>query len=194
MTEEILEGFELSRQQKHLWLSQQDSDAFVSSCELLIEGALDREVFAKALRELIARHEILRTSFRALSGMSVPVQVISEKVDGPNLLGVNLSTDTRTLTITQPSLIGDAESLIQLVMKLARYYTTILADEEVSDEPVQYVDFSEWQHELWDSEDADTRKEYWRQQVAGANSTSRLILPLEQTPAHDTNSFAPRAV
>jgi amino acid adenylation domain-containing protein/FkbM family methyltransferase len=193
VTEEVLEGFELSRQQKHLWLTQRDSDAFVSQCELLIEGQLDRDVLAKALREMVASHEILRTSFRALSGMSVPVQVISETTDLRDVR-VEVSEDARIIKITQPALIGDAESLIQFVLKLARYYEAIAGGHEVLDQPVQHVDFSEWQHELWNSDDADSQKEYWRKQVAAARLARPLVLPLEKNPVQTSNGFASQAV
>ena len=192
MTEEVLEGFELSRQQKHLWLTQRDSDAFVSQCEVRIERELDREAFQTALREMVARHEILRTSFRALSGMSVPVQVISETAE--SLLRVELSDDNRILTIKQPALIGDADSLVQFVLKLVRYYAAIVNGSEVLDQPVQHVDFSEWQHELWNSEDADSQKEYWRKQVAAARSAAPLVLPMEKIGIVETNRFSPRTV
>jgi amino acid adenylation domain-containing protein/FkbM family methyltransferase len=194
VTEEVLEGFELSRQQKHLWLTQRESIApFVSQCELSIDGALDREVLAKALREMVARHEILRTSFRGLSGMNVPVQVISETADLTDLK-VEVSEDGRIIRIAQPALLGDAESLIQFVTKLARYYEAIAGGFEILDEPVQHVDFSEWQHELCNSEDADSQKEYWRRQVSAARSTAPLVLPLERKAVQTSNSFAPRVV
>ena len=188
MIEEVLEGFELSRQQKHLWLTQRDSTAFVSKCAVLVEGALDHEALMKALHELIARHEILRTSFRALAGMSVPVQVIG---DASPLLDVKLSEDKRVLTITHPALLGDADSLVQLVLKLARYYDTIAGGQEVTEEPVQHVDFSEWQHELWHSEDAEAQKAYWRNQITAVRAAAQLSLPLEKTRGKPV-TFAPQ--
>jgi hypothetical protein len=170
VTEEVLEGFELSRQQKRLWLTQKDSNVFVSQCALLIEGNVNHEALSRALRELIARHEILRTSFRALSGMSLPVQVISENADLHDR-NFELSDDKRILTITQPALCADADSLIQLAGKLARYYAACAASDEISDEPVQYVDYSEWQHELWNN--GITMRQN-RRKLTGANKLPRI--------------------
>ena len=82
--EEVVEGFELSRQQKHVWLMQRD-DAFISQCAVSLDGPLDQDVLRQALRMAISRHEILRTSFRSLAGMKFPVQVIAEDVSEPEL-------------------------------------------------------------------------------------------------------------
>lgn len=205
MTEEVLEGFELSRQQKRLWLTRKDSHAFVSQIALLIEGNVNHDALRQALHALISRHEILRTSFHALSGMSVPVQVIAESIEYPELrehdpderafdlkrpplIRYRLSPDKQILTINQPALCADADSLIQLTTRLIRYYEAFATGNEVADEPVQHVDYSEWQHELWNSDDADSQKDYWRKQNGSA---SVLVLPHEQTNAE---IFAPQSV
>ena len=77
-----IEGFRLSPQQKRLWVLQQ-AEGFRprrASCAVTIRGALDAGKLERAIRTVIAGHEILRTSFPLLPGMSVPVQVIGEDV------------------------------------------------------------------------------------------------------------------
>ncbi len=78
--QEVIEGFRLSPQQKHLWLLQQEDSGqpYCTQCAVLIEGNLDPKILAAALRNVFARHEILRTTFVCLPGMSIPVQVISD--------------------------------------------------------------------------------------------------------------------
>ena len=78
--QEVIEGFRLSPQQKHLWLLQQEDPGrpYCTQCAVLIEGNLDPKILAAALRNVFARHEILRTTFVCLPGMSIPVQVISD--------------------------------------------------------------------------------------------------------------------
>jgi amino acid adenylation domain-containing protein len=73
-------GFRLSPQQKRIWRLQQASRSacFKTQCLALIEEELDGRSFTCALNALINRHEILRTVFTRIPGMSVPVQVISE--------------------------------------------------------------------------------------------------------------------
>jgi amino acid adenylation domain-containing protein len=80
--QEVIEGFRLSPQQKHLWLLQQEDPGqpYCTQCAVLIEGNLDTKILAAAVRNVFARHEILRTTFTCLPGMSIPVQVINNGI------------------------------------------------------------------------------------------------------------------
>ena len=80
MQMEIVEGYRLSPQQEHLWLLLQTGNAahYRGQCAVLIEGELQLGTLKTALRKVVERHEILRTAFHRLPGMSVPVQVIEE--------------------------------------------------------------------------------------------------------------------
>ncbi|MBE9004886.1 amino acid adenylation domain-containing protein [Fortiea sp. LEGE XX443] len=80
MQTEILEGYPISPQQRHIWLLQQNSllSSFRADCTLLIEGNFRLEILETVLAEIISRHEILRTSFPCLNGMTIPLQVINE--------------------------------------------------------------------------------------------------------------------
>ena len=79
MQAENMEGFQLSPQQEHLWLLQQidKSEAYRSNCAILIEGHVDLNNLELALQDVVNHHEILRTSFPCLPGMTLPVQVIT---------------------------------------------------------------------------------------------------------------------
>ncbi|QSJ14562.1 amino acid adenylation domain-containing protein [Nostoc sp. UHCC 0702] len=79
MQAEIIEGFRLSPQQEHLWLLQQfdNKSVYRSDCIISITGNLDVKRLESALQDIINRHEILRTCFRCLPGMTIPVQVIT---------------------------------------------------------------------------------------------------------------------
>ncbi|MGE0127969.1 MAG: amino acid adenylation domain-containing protein [Blastocatellales bacterium] len=76
-----IEGFRLSPQQARLWLLQQGDQAatYYSQCVVLIEGALNERLLEAALNQVVERHEILRTTFRRLPAMTLPLQVISEQ-------------------------------------------------------------------------------------------------------------------
>src|SRR5215510_9927514 len=76
--QEVVEGFRLSPQQKRVWLLQESEQPYCVSCSVLIEGQLDREALNSAVNEVIARHEILRTTYKRLFGMTVPLQVIDD--------------------------------------------------------------------------------------------------------------------
>ncbi len=72
-------GYFLSPQQSQLWLLQQRAGTpFVSQIAILIDGPLDHSQLHTALRQAVARHEILRTVFRRPAGMKTPFQIILE--------------------------------------------------------------------------------------------------------------------
>ena len=79
MQDEIIEGYRISPQQRRLWLAQQESARpFFAQCAVRVEGNLDAVILKEALRRVVERHEILRTTFRRLAGMSTPLQVIGD--------------------------------------------------------------------------------------------------------------------
>ncbi|MBE9170902.1 amino acid adenylation domain-containing protein [Pleurocapsales cyanobacterium LEGE 06147] len=80
MQKSSLEGFRLSPQQKYLWQLQQanNNQTYHAYCSVLIKGKLNKQILESALKSIINRHEILRTNFIALQGMSIPIQVITD--------------------------------------------------------------------------------------------------------------------
>ncbi|HSD47353.1 MAG TPA: amino acid adenylation domain-containing protein, partial [Pyrinomonadaceae bacterium] len=78
LTSTIVEGFRLSPQQRRLWKFQQEHAArgFGSHVVLSLEGALRVDALRDALRTVCARHEALRTTFRRLPGVVMPVQSV----------------------------------------------------------------------------------------------------------------------
>ncbi len=79
-TGSTVEGFRLSPQQRNLWSLQQTAGAqtFRASCVILIEGALQSDVLQAAVRDVVDRHEILRTTFTRPPGIKTPFQVVAE--------------------------------------------------------------------------------------------------------------------
>lgn len=80
MQNQIINGYQLSPQQKHLWLLQsaEQSTTFYAQCAVLIEGQLDAQRLKKTMEKVVERHEIFRTGFQLLPGMNTPLQIISE--------------------------------------------------------------------------------------------------------------------
>ena len=76
----MIEGFELSPQQKHLWQLQKDNSdrSYLAQCTVKISGAIQPHILKTAISKIISNHEILRTSFHTLPGMTLPLQVIDE--------------------------------------------------------------------------------------------------------------------
>ena len=73
-----IQGFRLSPQQERLWRLT-GGTAGRAACAVLLRGGLDLDALRHALERVVARHEILRTSFLLLPGMAIPLQVISEE-------------------------------------------------------------------------------------------------------------------
>ncbi len=82
MQTNVIEGFRLSPQQRHLWeLQQADSDElpYRTQCSVLIEGSFKRQVLRAAVREVCKRYEILRTTFRCPPGTIIPFQSVGRE-------------------------------------------------------------------------------------------------------------------
>ncbi|HKN82867.1 MAG TPA: condensation domain-containing protein, partial [Pyrinomonadaceae bacterium] len=79
MKNQVIEGFQLSPQQKHLWslCGRDGATIYRSQCVVRVEGPLNKRILRQAIDNVVRRHEILRTSFRSLPGMDVPLQVIN---------------------------------------------------------------------------------------------------------------------
>lgn len=78
MLNETINGFRLSPQQKRLWLLQQKSSNYVAQTAILLEGNLNKEALKAALQQVVCCHEILRTSFRKISGIKMPIMVVED--------------------------------------------------------------------------------------------------------------------
>jgi amino acid adenylation domain-containing protein len=79
LLEESMEGYQLSPQQSRVWsLQQADAPAYRAQCAISIEGDLDRRALEEAVEQVVGHHEVLRTAFRQVPGLTVPIQVISD--------------------------------------------------------------------------------------------------------------------
>ena len=76
-------GYRLSPQQEHLWGLQSinQNNCYIAQCAVSIGGELDVEILKKSLQDVVNQHEILRTSFRCLPEMTIPLQVIADSQD-----------------------------------------------------------------------------------------------------------------
>jgi amino acid adenylation domain-containing protein/non-ribosomal peptide synthase protein (TIGR01720 family) len=215
-----MKGYRISSQQKRLWLLQQESLAYCAQCVILIEGDLHARSLKTALEKVIARHEILRTTFYRPHGMTFPFQVIAdegapswreldlrglhpdqqeprleellqEEWDRPfdfeggplfRLSLLALSAYRHALLITLPSLCADTRTLENLTREIGHFYGACFHDQPPLEEPLQYVDYAEWQRELSETQDADAAngREYWSRQ--NISSLPAVQLPFEGEP------------
>ena len=79
MSVETICGVKLSPQQRRLWLLQFDhGQPLIAQCTVSLAGVVQIEKLRRALKQLVQRHEILRTTFQQLPGMIVPLQVVND--------------------------------------------------------------------------------------------------------------------
>jgi len=167
----MIEGYRLSPQQKHLWTLQQKGLRHQAQCSILLEGAVDFARLEDSIRRVIDKFEILRTSFKLLPQLTIPVQVLEERGELLWNISSELETERYELVLTLPALCCDTKSLHNLMQLIARAYEGGRDGEETT----QYVQFSEWQNELLEDEDPEGRT-WWER-----NPGCGLILPLERS-------------
>ena len=199
--ETVVEGFRLSAQQKHVWQIQQqwlaerseiegsEASPFLTSCVVEIEGEVHEGQLRSAVRDVIARHDILHSRFISLSGMTMPVQTAIEDAEDESDTSVRpidwrliKSPEGARLELSQSALCGDRMGLRNVVREIARTYEARLKDQELDDEPMQYVVVSEWLNELLESEDTEIGRDYWRRQDLSALNEVRLPYETNDAP------------
>jgi amino acid adenylation domain-containing protein len=217
----VIEGFRLSPQQKQLWRLQQDSLAYYAQCAILIEGDIESGALEEALKKILRKHEILRTTLDWIPGLETPFQLIlenpplpyrrvdlNEKESGDieTVMGAlfreesrpfelkrgllarfclsQLSASRQVLLISLHALCADGWTLRNLFKEITGFYAAELEGKELIDEPVQYLQFSEWQNELLEEKSDEA-------QINGREpgfSAPELMSPLESSRAEDSES------
>jgi len=205
-------GFRLSPQQRRLWLLQRDGSVYNSQAAVLLDGPVAIRVLKQALSRTIADYEILRTTFRRVPGMNVPLQVVVDQLDadwrqldwtnhspqqaeeemdrlgreelaqtfdlagGPLIRAhlISFPESRNVLLITLPSLCADNRTLTNLLSITGSNYSVLLGQPSERVEPIQYVQFSEWQHELLSEDDAGEGLAYWMRQDFREQLNARL--------------------
>jgi amino acid adenylation domain-containing protein len=77
MANQPFEGYPLSPRQARLWRSAtRNGSTALAQCAIRIEGDFDEGTLRESLRVIIARHEILRTTYHVGAEIDVPFQVI----------------------------------------------------------------------------------------------------------------------
>jgi amino acid adenylation domain-containing protein/FkbM family methyltransferase len=209
---EAIQGFQLSHQQERLWkLALAAPEPCRARLTIAIAGEIDPPALRAALLRVIERHEILRTRFALLPGMTVPLQEVAaaessllwreEEAEEPAggrpepVVVARLETRSATLhrlQIELPALCADARSLILLARELGLHYASrrqARGEGEAGGEPVQYADYAGWQREAADSHDEAARK-LW--QTSGLAEALRARLP--GSSAAEPARFVPRSL
>jgi len=191
MLEQIVEGYELSPQQKELWRVMQRAadEEFAVTCEVRVGGAVDHVRLEETVDEVLARHEILRTNYEQVAGLSYPLQVIGECVANNVEVNWSESGEATVLTLKLGAMSADRQSLHNLVQEIASTYA---AREETPASYLQYADASEIFNELVASEGG---REHWENVKAAVAQEPELPFARSATAsgelAHWSFRFAP---
>ena len=198
MDQENTNGFRLSPQQRRLWLLQEHNAPYTAQCVVSMKGQLNTTALKAALETVTNRHEILRTTFRSLPGVTTSFQVIADHAsprwqevgidenqlpdapidewvepqsrpsfdmeNGPVVHAClyALEEESHVLVISLPSLCADSLSLSNLVGEVGEAYEDAIGAVERETDPVQYVQFSEWRHDLFEAEESEEARTYWQ--------------------------------
>lgn len=81
------------------------------------------------------------------------------------------------LIISLPALYADSRTIKNLVTEISNSYANCCRGQEFAGDVVQYIQFSEWQNQLLQDEDAQEASVYWQKQKI--SSLDRLKLPYE---------------
>ncbi|MFL6261095.1 MAG: amino acid adenylation domain-containing protein [Thermoanaerobaculia bacterium] len=210
------QGFQLSPQQRRAWslLKASGGSGFLVQGAWLLTGDLDPAALRQALESVVARHEILRTVYRQIPGLTDPVQVIAEPAvewlrvtaeedpgalllkiagqpfdlaSGPVLRATlqELSPGRHALLLTLPALCADLLSMANLARELA---AALQPPDDPGPDPVQYADVSEVLNDLLIAEDTADGRSYWRSWDPASVEAPRLPF---STPAPPGSAFWP---
>lgn len=184
--------YRLSPPQKRIFIDEQFDDKKtsynISTCfELDIKVSLPR--FEQAVRELVGRHESLRTTFRIVDGE--PVQYIHDNINSLEIAILQSNSSEFLSSIIKPyhleelplfriavmmndfgvdkvlfdihHIIADGKSLPLIVRDLYR----ILASKALPELLYTYVDYSEWFSNKKTGDELEKQEVYWLEHLAG---------------------------
>lgn len=216
MTRTDEQAFRLSPQQRRSWLFGLNGRIGMARCDVAITGPMDLDLLRSALAQLVEHREILRTHFRTVPGMAVPVQIIGpprfcwqvEQGDGTPCachaddvaLHAHVHTESSSrhvIRIGLPALCADRTSLQALVQELGRHYERLRRSGSRPPAALQYADLAEWQHDLLEDEATVAPRTYW--QELGIERCPATFLPVEprsgwSVDAVDTPATVTRSV
>ncbi len=187
------EYYPVSSAQKRLFLMRQltgDGIEYNMPAAWIIEGDLEWERLENAVKELVRRHESLRTSFDLVDGELI--QRIHEKVDytidymeiGADKVKDRMRDFIKPFDLTKAPLfrvevIASGNENILLVdmhhtisdglsdIILIREFAALYAGYALPELRLQYKDFAVWQNELFKTERFKKQREYWLERFTG---------------------------
>ncbi|MCP4219412.1 MAG: amino acid adenylation domain-containing protein, partial [bacterium] len=201
--------YPLSPAQERLYIVYQLSPAstvYNMPAVVSLEGATDRKLLEKTLKQLIRRHESLRTSFHMKEGRAI--QVVHDHVPFTleTVVGDERISDAggqaeqaarlfvRPFDLSHPPLLRaglfcDSSGQYSLMVDihhiifdgvshaiLTRDFAALYRGDVLTPLRVQYKDFFQWQHSFLQGKHMESRAAYWLQEYADVPQPSELPL------------------
>ncbi|QUI24145.1 non-ribosomal peptide synthase/polyketide synthase [Vallitalea pronyensis] len=186
--------YELSSAQRRLYVLNQLEGAQTSynmPSVMEIEGSLDRDKLEEAFKEVIRRHESLRTSFEVVDGelvqmvhkeaeFTIDYEEVNETEIGERIKGfvkafdlskapllrmglLKVQKNKHIMLFDMHHIISDGVSMNVLI----REFTQIYEGKKFQELKVHYKDYSVWQNKLLKSDGMKKQEEYWINKFRG---------------------------
>ena len=201
MNTAVVKGFQLSQQQRHLWALQREGGSYETQLVVRLDGELDSRALYDALCLIVNRSDVLHTTFRTLTAVKFPVQVVNEHVvpawrtmdvdashvdaiiaeeahtpfDFEN--GPLVRASLLTVAARRHFLVLTMPALIADAGSLNRLFAELCdgyAKTRQTEPALPYVKYAAWQQELLEEPDAEEGWQYWRSQKLATLFTQTL--------------------
>ncbi len=192
------EYYKASSAQKRLYTLQQfdlESTSYNMPIVLRLKGSLDKQKLENIFKQLIQRHEALRTSFGLRNEEIVQIvhqavafhisdyvyiEAESETVIQESIRGFVKVFDLSKVPLIRVALvkINEKEHVLMIDMHhiisdgvsmgiLTKEFAELYGGKELSKLRIQYKDFAEWQNKLFKSGEIKKQEEYWLKTFEG---------------------------
>ena len=168
----------LSFAQQRLWFLHQlaPHSAFYNvACAFRLYGLLNIAVLQRVLDAIVARHEVLRTTFPAVD-LTRDVML--------RVMMLRLGPADSILLVVMHHIASDRWSADIFFHELSTLYTAFLHGQEspLPPLPIQYADFAVWQRQWLQDAALDTQLTYWTQQLLGVPAVLELPTDYARPP------------
>jgi len=170
----IIERHEILRTTFHEWADKQIQRVhapFEPVVDYVTAPALDNDDLSHWMEQQVQEH--LRTPFDLTCGPLVRFRLIK------------MGTDDHILLCTLHHIVSDGWSMGILTRELSQFYKAFTQEKtpNLTELPIQYGDFADWQHEHLNDEVMGRQLSYWTDQLAGLPPVLDLPLDRERTKA-----------
>ncbi|WP_404529681.1 amino acid adenylation domain-containing protein [Paenibacillus sp. RC253] len=210
--------YPVSSAQKRLFIASQSTGgemAYNMPAVLIVEGALDVDRLEYSLRQLIQRHEPLRTGFEAIEGE--PVQYVHAEAvfdleqitAGETAVDVIISNFIRPFELHRPPLmragivpLGNSRHLLLFDMHhlisdgisiniFMKEFIELYEGKSMPPLTIQYKDYAVWQQQQLENEEMNKHAKYWLNMFNGDLPKLELPTDYERLPvqSHEGEEF-----